>query len=287
MNYRVNGIRFSQDGQDTDVEVNQGGVDCIYKRKMVPFSKPVRYVRMDLDGTSVKSEEFWIRRIQETIGKVSHHPDFTLSEDDLPYVSGFTTAEHLSYCLEKYKIPVSRNDALKVYHALTKERLERIRSGKEKTDAFQPREGLKEFLFCLKNKEIQIGLATSGLDYKAIGEIESAFSLLGLGKPTDFYDAIITGGKQKEKGSYGTLGERASKPHPWIYAELAFGLSIQDKSQAIVIEDSSAGVISARTAGFNAIEFKDGNLYASGLDKECLFRADTFEDMGRFLGLRK
>ena len=24
MNYRVNGIRFSQDGQDTDVEVNQG-----------------------------------------------------------------------------------------------------------------------------------------------------------------------------------------------------------------------------------------------------------------------
>ena len=66
MNYLVNGIRFSQDGQDTDVEVNQGGVDCIYKRKMVPFSKPVRYVRMDLDGTSVKSEEFWISRIEKT-----------------------------------------------------------------------------------------------------------------------------------------------------------------------------------------------------------------------------
>ena len=199
MNYLVNGIRFSQDGQDTDVEVNQGGVDCIYKRKTVPFSKPVRYVRMDLDGTSVKSEEFWIRRIQETIGKVSHHPDFTLSEDDLPYVSGFTTAEHLSYCLEKYKIPVSRNDALKVYHALTKERLERIRSGKEKTDAFQPREGLKEFLFCLKNKEIQIGLATSGLDYKAIGEIESAFSLLGLGKPTDFMTPSSLAESRKKK----------------------------------------------------------------------------------------
>ena len=97
--------------------------------------------------------------------------------------------------------------------------------------------GLAQGSFCLllhshfilqftKNKEIQIGLATSGLDYKAIGEIESAFSLLGLGKPTDFYDAIITGRKQKEKGSYGTLGERASKPHPWIYAELALGLSI-------------------------------------------------------------
>ena len=44
MNYLVNGIRFSQDGQDTDVEANQGGVDCIYKRKTVPFSKPVRYM---------------------------------------------------------------------------------------------------------------------------------------------------------------------------------------------------------------------------------------------------
>lgn len=82
MNYRVNGIRFSQDGQDTDVEVNQGGVDCIYKRKMVPFSKPVRYVRMDLDGTSVKSEEFWIRRIRKRSGKyliilISHYRKMT------------------------------------------------------------------------------------------------------------------------------------------------------------------------------------------------------------------
>lgn len=88
---------------------------------------------------------------------------------------------------------------MKVYHALTKERLERIRSGKEKTDAFQPREGLKEFLFCLKNKEIQIGLATSGLDYKAIGEIESAFSLLGLGKPTDFMTPSSLAESRKKK----------------------------------------------------------------------------------------
>ena len=283
MKYKVHGIKFTEGHKETLVEINQGGVDCIYKRKKTPMKRPFRYVRRDLDGTSVKSEEFWVSRIEKTIQAVSCNKGFRLSKKDLPFVSGFTTEEHLSYCLTKYKISVSVNDALEKYHELTKEELSDILSGKKNTDAFQPRKGLKDFLLFLKEKKIKIGLATSGLDYKARGEIESAFSLLGLGKPTDFYDSIVTGGREKKKGRYGTMGELVSKPHPWIYSELALGLSISDWSRAIVIEDSSAGVISARLAGFNVIGFKDGNLYASGLDDQCVLMADTFDEIKRFI----
>ncbi|HBM70324.1 MAG TPA: haloacid dehalogenase, partial [Firmicutes bacterium] len=47
----------------------------------------------------------------------------------------------------------------------------------------------------LKKKNIKIGLATSGLDYKAIPEIVSAFKTLNMGDPLTFYDCIVTGGK--------------------------------------------------------------------------------------------
>ena len=281
--YKVHGIRFKKEKEDTLVEIQQGGVNCVYKRKPSSFCKPVRYVRMDLDGTSVKSEEFWISRIERTIQSASQNPSFHFAKEDIPFVSGFTTQEHLSYCLNKYKIPVSVHDALEKYHELTKGELSDILGGRKKTDAFKPRNGLKDFLLFLKNKNIKVGLATSGLDDKARGEIESAFSLLGLGKPTDFYDSIVTGGREKKKGRYGTMGELVSKPHPWIYSELALGLSINDPSCAIVIEDSSAGVISARLAGFNVIGFKDGNLYASGLDDQCVLMVDTFDEIKKFI----
>ena len=68
-------------------------------------------IRMDLDGTSVKSEEFWISRIEKTRQVVSQNSSFRLTKEDFPFVSGFTTQEHLSYCLNKYKIPVSVNRA--------------------------------------------------------------------------------------------------------------------------------------------------------------------------------
>ncbi|HBM70323.1 MAG TPA: haloacid dehalogenase, partial [Firmicutes bacterium] len=78
---------------------------------------------------------------------------------------------------------------------------------------------------------------------------------------------------------YGTMGELCAKPHPWIYSELALGLGIKDKEEAIILEDSSAGVISSKIAGYNVIGFDDGNLIESGLDKDCLRMISTFNDI--------
>jgi beta-phosphoglucomutase-like phosphatase (HAD superfamily) len=238
---------------------------------------------MDLDGTTVISEEFWIYLIEKTIKEI-FSSDFSLSEEDTPFVSGFSTAEHLEYCLNKYNINKTVNEALDAYHKIARFELNEIMEGRGNVDAFKPRAGLKEFLYKLKSAGIKVGLATSGLDYKAIPEILSAFRVLYMGDPLCFYDAVITGGRRKGEGEYGTIGEMAVKPHPWIYSELVGSLNV-DKSHAIVIEDSSAGLLSGRLAGMNVIGFNDGNLIQSGLHEECIAMVDTFEDIIKFIAI--
>lgn len=282
-NYKVNGINFFDKGEDLFVEINQCGVDSIYRMPKVKTNPNIKYVLMDLDGTTVKSEEFWVYLIEKTAQEMFNNPNFRLSEEDTPFVSGFSTLEHLEYVKKKYKFKQDINVALEAYHRIARFELNEIMEGRGNVDAFKPREGLKEFLFELKALGVKIGLATSGLDYKAIPEIVSTFKVLNMGDPLGFYDSIITGGRQKNKGEYGTIGELAVKPHPWIYRELALGLDVRDLADAVVIEDSSAGLLSGRLAGMNVIGFKDGNLIASGLDDQCLLMVDTFKEILDFI----
>ena len=117
---------------------------------------------------------------------------------------------------------------------------------------------------CAENG-VKIGLVTSGLYQKAWPEILNAFQTLGMGDPKDFYDAIITAGTAIRKGQAGTLGEIEAKPHPWLYAETAMALGVDDKSKIVGIEDSAAGVMSIRLAGFAALGVAGGNLAPSGM----------------------
>ena len=281
--YKLNGIDFLETKGETLMGIHQGGVDCYYPWKEPIRPSKIKYVLMDLDGTSVKSEEFWVYIIERTTAMMLGDNSFKLAKEDAPFVQGFTTAEHLSYTKKKYGYHGSVGDALTVYHKIAKEELLKAMQGVGKKDAFKSREGLKNFLLALKEKGIKIGLATSGLDYKAMPEIIAAFDLLDLGKPEEFYDAIITGGRRKEKGEYGTMGELVAKPHPWIYKELGAGLNIKDEREAVVIEDSSAGVISGKLAGYPVIGFKDGNILESGLSVDCYKIVSSFEEILKLL----
>ena len=283
--YNVNGVDFFDWQGKPYCTIRQCGVEATYPFEKPTTQFPIQAVLMDLDGTTVISEEFWIYLIEKTVKRLSS-PAFCLSQEDTPYVSGFSTAEHLEYCLKKYKIEKTVNEALCVYHETAREELCEIMQGRGNAEAFKPREGLKAFLYALKRAGVKIGLATSGLDYKAIPEIVSAFRVLGMGDPIAFYDAVITGGRRKGEGEYGTIGEMAVKPHPWIYSELLAGLGVE-KSRAVVIEDSSAGLLAGRLAGLNVIGLKDGNLMQSGLHEACIAMADTLEEILDWLQIAK
>jgi beta-phosphoglucomutase-like phosphatase (HAD superfamily) len=79
-----------------------------------------------------------------------------------------------------------------------------------------------------------------------------------------------------------TLGELSPKPHPWLYAEtckVGLGISAEQSSRVIGIEDSGAGVCSIRLAGFSVVGFGGGNIIESGTKGLCDFYCETFEDI--------
>src|SRR5512135_458370 len=78
------------------------GYPAYYPIQPVSIQKPIRAVLMDLDGTTVRSEEFWIWIIQMTVASLLDNPHFALEEEDLPFVSGHSVSEHLAYCIRKY-----------------------------------------------------------------------------------------------------------------------------------------------------------------------------------------
>ncbi len=244
------------------------GSPAIYPLREAVFEGPAKAVLMDLDGTSVHSEAFWMWVIEQSIARLLGNLRFALEPADEPHVSGHSVSEHLQYCIDKYCPDKTVEEARTHYFAITRHEMAEIVAGRGRPGAFTPAPGLKEFLLALKGRGIKIGLVTSGLYEKAWPEILNAFQTLGMGNPLDFYDAIISAGQAFGRTQCGTLGELSPKPHPWLYAETArvgLGLTAANRRHVVGMEDSGAGVVSIRLAGFAAIGVGGGNIVKSGV----------------------
>ena len=259
------------------------GYPAYYPVHPVSMVRPGKAVLMDLDGTSVRSEEFWIWIIQMTVASLLGNPRFELEEADLPYVSGHSVSEHLKYCTGKYCPDKTVEEARHFYFEHTHREMQEIMEGRGRENAFVPTPGVKEFLYELKSMGVKIGLVTSGLYEKAWPEILSAFKTLKMGDPIDFYDAIITAGFPLRKGtSVGTLGELSPKPHPWLYAEtcrVGLGIEFSDRNSVIGIEDSGAGVCSIRLSGYPTVGIGGGNIVESGTKALCDHYCENFDEI--------
>ena len=207
---------------------------------------------------------------------------FTKEEEDIPFISGHSVSEHLQYMIDKYAPGASLMLARDYYFDIVNYEMNEILHGRGKQDAFTPAPNLKEFLTTVKSEGIKIGLVTSGLYEKAMPEILSTFKQLDMGDPVAFYDAIITAGQTFRKDQTGTLGELAPKPHPWLYAETArvgLGMPFERRHKVLGIEDSAAGVVSVKLAGFSCAGVAGGNIDAAGMSDLCDYRVDGLMDL--------
>jgi beta-phosphoglucomutase len=262
------------------------GYPAYYPVHPVKLEKPVKAVLMDLDGTSVRSEEFWIWIIQLSIASLLKNPKFEFEGSDLPYVSGHGVSEHLKYCINKYCPGKTVEEARNHYFEHTHREMNEIMNGRGKKSAFTPTPGLKDFLYELKSMKVKIALVTSGLYEKAWPEILSAFKTLNMGDPKEFYDAIITAGFPIRKGEVGTLGELSPKPHPWLYADtcrIGLGIDFIERDHVVGIEDSGAGICSIRLAGYTSIGISGGNIIESGTKSLCNYYCDNFDEILKIL----
>lgn len=277
----VAGIRSTGDGKvelvafadHTLAHVNSAlGYGAYYPFHAVTPRRPFRAVLMDLDGTSVHSEAFWVWIIERTLASCLGNEGFRFESADLPYVSGHSVSEHLRYALDKYCPAVPLETARAFYFEHTHAEVQAILAGRGRVDAFTPAPGLKSFLLGLKARGLKIALVTSGLYEKAYPEILAAFRTLDLGDPRAFYDAIITAGHPLRRGEPGTLGELSPKPHPWLYAEAAavgLGIPFAERESVLGLEDSGAGVCAIRIAGFVTVGLAGGAIDASGTRALC------------------
>jgi beta-phosphoglucomutase-like phosphatase (HAD superfamily) len=255
------------------------GYPACYPVHDVKIEKPLQAVLMDLDGTTVHSEHFWIWIIEKTTASLLGDPKFKLEACDEPHVSGHSVSEHLQYCVNKYCADKTVEEARQWYFRHTNFEMNEIMEGRGKKGAFTPSPGIKDFLYELKDLGVKIGLVTSGLYEKAWPEILDAFKTLGMGDPKEFYDAIITAGHAIRPGEPGTLGELSPKPHPWLYAETArvgLGIPFEERHSVVGIEDSGAGVVSILLAGFAPIGIGGGNINESGTKSLCTHYEDDF-----------
>jgi beta-phosphoglucomutase-like phosphatase (HAD superfamily) len=258
------------------------GYPAYYPVHPAAIERPVRAVLMDLDGTTVKSEPFWVWLIEKTTGSLLGDPSFTLDATDLPHVSGFSVSEHLQHCIRKYCPDRTVEDARRYYFEHAHREMREILEGRGRADAFVPAPGVKAFLLALKQEGIRIGVVTSGLYEKAWPELVAAFRTMGLGDPRGFYDAIVTAGFPIRGGEPGTLGELSPKPHPWLYAEacrVGLGIPFDARHHVIGLEDSGAGVCAVRLAGLAAIGMAGGNIPESGARPLCQHYCQSFDDV--------
>jgi beta-phosphoglucomutase-like phosphatase (HAD superfamily) len=260
-----------------------------YQLKSTYLGEKLNAVLMDLDGTTVDSEGFWIEIIRKVVVTILSEDSFSFNESDIPFISGHSVSEHLSYCINKYcngNYDISL--AINIYREIAAKKISNFILGNDEGISFVPADGLKEALMCFKRNQVKIGLVTSGNYYKAQSEIFSLFKQIGLGDPLEFYDAIITAGTPLKKNQYGTLGELSAKPHPWLYAEtcqIGLGINPDDQHDVIGIEDSGAGVCALRLAGIPVIGLKNGNIIKSGYEFLCEYMAENLADAINFIGL--
>ena len=160
------------------------GYPAYYPVHPVAIEKPVKAVLMDLDGTSVRSEPFWIWMIQLTTASLARRPGVR-ARGRRPALTCPATASPsiCEYCIRKYCPGRTVEEARALYFEHTHREMAEILAGRGRRDAFVPAPGLEDFLRALKARGIKVGLVTSGLHEKAYPEIVAAFRRADAGRP--------------------------------------------------------------------------------------------------------
>lgn len=198
-------------------------------------------VIFDLDGTLLDNNSYhresWVEYLK-SIGRYISEEEFNKN------INGRTNKDVVEYIYGKNK-----SDVEITKHTLEKEALYR----KIYKPFIKPVNGLIDFLEILKNKNIPMAIATSGIQ----PNIDFMFENIPIKR---YFKAVIN-------SSHITKG----KPDPEIYLKVASLLNVPPKN-CLVFEDAVVGIKSAKAAGMKVIAV------ATTQPKEELAGADMIVD---------
>ena len=102
------------------------GYPAIYPMHETHFEPKAEEILMDLDGTSVHSESFWMWVIEQTTARLLRNPKFKREAEDEPFISGHSVSEHLQYMIDKYAKGESLEEARKYYFEIVNYEMDEI-----------------------------------------------------------------------------------------------------------------------------------------------------------------
>lgn len=194
-------------------------------------------VIFDLDGTLLDNNSFHLKSWLEYLKDIGRN----ISEEEFnANINGRTNKDVIQYIFNRQ---MNEDEILK--YSLEKEAVYR----KIYQPHIKPVAGLIEFLEILKNKNIPMAIATSGIQ----PNIDFMFENVPI---KQYFKTVVN-------SSHITNG----KPHPEIYLKAASLLNVDPKN-CLVFEDAVVGIKSAKAAGMKVIAVETTQL------KEELAAAD-------------
>ncbi|MBN1417216.1 MAG: HAD family phosphatase [Planctomycetes bacterium] len=239
--------RFDSEGGRSYVTVHTP-VETRYAIADVPARFPdLEAVMMDMDGSSTDTEKLVLEAMRRMMASALGEPSFAFAREDYPHIIGDSTTNHVRYLVARYGLAAAALDeAIEAYYAEYHRTLRDIRDGRIGDRLIEPMPGLPEFLSTCKRRGIRVGLVTSSLREEVDIIMPEVFGRMGIAERFErFYDGVIAADE---------VGEAFLKPHPNLYVRMAEEkLRIRNRRRAFVIEDSTAGIIAGRIAGFAVV----------------------------------
>ena len=181
----------------------------------------IKGVIVDLDGVLVSTDEYHYRAWK----KIAARENIFFNEQINQRLRGVSRMESLNIMLEKATRTYTEEDKLKLADEKNHIYVESIKSLNE-SDLLK---GAREYLAFLKENSVLMAVASAS---------KNAFTILEKLRIKELFDFICDGNMIKK-----------SKPDPEVFLTAAEGLGLRPES-CLVIEDSAAGIIAAKTGGF-------------------------------------
>ena len=183
-------------------------------------------VIFDLDGLLIDSERSFYEMDRKFLARFGK--SFSLDEY-IKYHCGKTVIDNMTSFIAKYDLPISIDEAIKSINTA-------IQAETEK--GIPLKDGARELLAYLKDHHYKIVLATSSVE-------DRAMTLLIKNGIAAYFGAQVFGPNVKR-----------GKPYPDIFLKAAEKVGSEPKN-ALVLEDSEAGIRAAHDAGMKVICIPD------------------------------